>query len=406
MHFAPVYAGMAEALTRSSKTEKEEVVSMETQYSNDPLLLQLYRCCTETGAWQTVLDQLCDEIGAWSAVVQAIDFTRNNHGQTYWCVHDSQTDFGAYQSVISDVRNPRLDRRRSMLAFGRFVGDDQMYTTREEMLQNKWFYQSLADLGYGRFLGALVPLSRDRFVAIALHRSITDHREFCDADRQRLASLLPHLGQATELALCFSENKELKQVLGACLDRWQCGVVVCDASGRVRWMNRSAQAQIARNSALHVREGTLSVTGEKDAILRRALLSRQPRNSHTFLTLDHSCHRLHLAIQPLVHTYDGRDADGTVVMISDGNLCCEIPPTALAGMFGLTQAESLLASAIVQGSTLEEYADRRGVSIGTVRCQLRQVLSKTGTSRQSELTRTVLCSVAAHAAGFEPASMH
>ena len=380
---------------------------METQYSNDPLLLQLYRCCTETGAWQTVLDQLCDEIGAWSAVVQAIDFTRNNQGETYWCAHDSQTDFGAYQSVISDVRNPRLDRRRSMLAFGRFVGDDQMYTTREEMLQNKWFYRNLADLGYGRFLGALVPLSGDRFVAIALHRSIADHRDFRDADRQRLTSLLPHLCQATELALCFSENKELKHVLGACLDRWQCGVVVCDAGGRVRWMNRSAQAQIARNSALHVREGTLSVTGEKDAVLRRALLSRQPLNSHTtFLTLDHSGHRLHLAIQPLVHTCDSLDAEGTLVIISDGNFYGEIPAAALAAMFGLTQAESRLASAVVQGSTLEEYALRRGVSIGTVRFQLKQVLSKTGTNRQSELMRTILCSAAAHAAGFGPDSMH
>ena len=380
---------------------------METQYSNDPLLLQLYRSCTDTTAWQTVLDQLCDEIGAWSAVIQAIDFTRDNHGQTYWCAHDSQTDFSAYQRIISDIKNPRLNRRRSMAAVGKFVSDGQMFATNEEMDQNKWFYQNLADLGYGHFLGALVPLSGDRFVAIALHRSISNQREFEDADRKRLATLLPHLGQATELALCLGEHRQLKQVLSACLDRWQCGVVICDADGRVKWMNRSARYRIAQNGMLHLREGALGVTGEKDAALRRALLSRQPRNDHTsFLTLDHPYHRLHLAIQPLAHADDNIDVGGSLVMISDGSLYGEIPATALAALFGLTQAESRLASAIVQGDTLEEYARRRGVSVGTVRFQLRQVLAKTGTNRQSELMRKILCSAAAHAAGFESASMH
>lgn len=380
---------------------------METRYLNDPLLLKLYRGCTDTSAWQTVLDQLCDEIGAWSAVVQAIDFSGGSQGQTYWYAHDSKTDLGGYQSVISDTRNPRLDRRRSMFAFGKFVSDDQMYATREEMLQNKWFYRNLADLGYGRFLGALAPLSGERFAAIALHRSITDHKEFRDEDRQRLATLLPHLGQATELTLCFNENQGLKQILSACLDRWQCGVVVCDSNGHVQWMNRSARDRIARNSTLYLREGTLTITGEKDALLQRALLSRQSHHSNTtFLTLDHSRHRLHLAIQPLTYPDGRRGADGTLVMISDGNLHGEIPAAALVALFGLTQAESLLASAIVQGHTLEEYAHRRGVSVGTVRYQLKQVLSKTGTNRQSELMRKILCSAAAHAADLDSASMH
>ncbi|MGF2508686.1 helix-turn-helix transcriptional regulator, partial [Ralstonia pseudosolanacearum] len=91
---------------------------------------------------------------------------------------------------------------------------------------------------------------------------------------------------------------------------------------------------------------------------------------------------------------------------SDGNLAGEIPAAALAALFDLTEAESRLASALVQGDTLEQYAQRRGVSIGTVRYQLKQVLSKTGTNRQSELMRKVLCSAAAHAAGFQSASMH
>ncbi|WP_231410105.1 helix-turn-helix transcriptional regulator [Ralstonia solanacearum] len=127
----------------------------------------------------------------------------------------------------------------------------------------------------------------------------------------------------------------------------------------------------------------------------------------TFLTLDHASRRLHLAIQPLTRADGIADAGGALVMISDGNLAGEIPATALAALFDLTEAEARLASALVQGDTLEQYAPRRGVSIGTVRYQLKQVLSKTGTNRQSELMRKVLCSAAAHAAGFQSAAgMH
>ena len=39
---------------------------------------------------------------------------------------------------------------------------------------------------------------------------------------------------------------------------------------------------------------------------------------------------------------------------------------------------------------------RRGISSGTVRCQLKQVLAKTGTHRQAELVRLALSSAAAH----------
>ena len=74
---------------------------------------------------------------------------------------------------------------------------------------------------------------------------------------------------------------------------------------------------------------------------------------------------------------------------------CDIPPDALAKMFGLTPAEARLTGALVTGSTVEQYAQHRGVSVGTVRVQLKQVQAKTGARRQSELVRLVLSSAAA-----------
>ncbi len=63
------------------------------------------------------------------------------------------------------------------------------------------------------------------------------------------------------------------------------------------------------------------------------------------------------------------------------------PDAPLLGqLFGLTGAESALMAAIAGGERLHACAARRGVSLATVRAQLRNVFVKTGAATQSELT--------------------
>ena len=65
----------------------------------------------------------------------------------------------------------------------------------------------------------------------------------------------------------------------------------------------------------------------------------------------------------------------------------------LKSLFDLTPAEARVAQQLTTGLSLEEVADAGGVSINTVRNQLRQVLEKTGCTRQAELA-ALLASVA------------
>ncbi len=63
------------------------------------------------------------------------------------------------------------------------------------------------------------------------------------------------------------------------------------------------------------------------------------------------------------------------------------PDAPLLGqLFGLTGAESALMAAVAGGERLHACAARRGVSLATVRAQLRNVFVKTGAATQSELT--------------------
>lgn len=61
--------------------------------------------------------------------------------------------------------------------------------------------------------------------------------------------------------------------------------------------------------------------------------------------------------------------------------------------FRMTGAEAALAAALANGSRLSEYADDRGVSLSTVRTQLKKCFRKTATSRQADLIRLILIGV-------------
>ena len=65
----------------------------------------------------------------------------------------------------------------------------------------------------------------------------------------------------------------------------------------------------------------------------------------------------------------------------------------LETVYSLTPAEADLVRLLAGGHSLEAAAELRGVTMNTVRTQLKQVFAKTDTKRQAELVRLVLTGV-------------
>ena len=62
-----------------------------------------------------------------------------------------------------------------------------------------------------------------------------------------------------------------------------------------------------------------------------------------------------------------------------------LPDDLLNGLFDLSAAEIRAANGLLQGKTIEELAEAFGLSRETIRTQVKAVLAKTGTARQSDL---------------------
>jgi DNA-binding CsgD family transcriptional regulator len=260
----------------------------------------------------------------------------------------------------------------------------------------------LQALGLGRFMGVMERRQDGGFVALALHRAAGDGRDFDARDAAVMAELAPHLVQADQLRGRVAAGTQagadaLTPQPWQVLNSLPLGLLVCRADGQVLAINRSAEHALRTSPWLSLQDGRLAAQGApQQAQLLGCLRHVAAHAEAGVLALGSGAHRLHLAAQ---RTPGSLHEPHLTVFISQAGVGATVPTAVLAQLFGLTGAEASLLSAIVDGLLPTEYAQRRGVSVGTVRGQLKQVLAKTGASRQADLVRLVLSSAVAQLTG-------
>ncbi|HJV68845.1 helix-turn-helix transcriptional regulator [Ideonella sp.] len=358
----------------------------------DATLLDLYAGAAEPALWTRALDRLCADTGACSAVVQAFSFD-GGRARIHWLMQDSRT--GAQRalppgSVVLDG-NPRLARDRALRGLNRIARDEELFDPGDEARPH--LQQQLATLGLGRFIGTLQEVSNGVFLGLALHRPVGDHSDFSAAQVGRLASVAPHIGQAFVLTERLRATLLLDEQMCAHFNRLRCGLVICDRAGQVKWLNDRADALLRRGGPLQLGASGLRArsNAETDMLLRElAAAGAAGGPGVRYLRLGHGAETLHVAVQAAAQP------STVMLVLTPAQGASDISPNALVKMFDLTPAEARLVGALVTGTTLEQYATHRGISIGTARGQLKQVQAKTGARRQPDLVRMVLTSAAAH----------
>lgn len=357
---------------------------------HDPLLLDLYACSGQPSHWPRVLDMLCTQTGACSAVVQTLRFGHDGVSLTWQATDPRSARHVGH--LNSRDGNPRLTRRRGLRGLNRVVRDEHLFDPDEP--ERAMLDRQMARMGIGRFLGLLQPMGGDDYMAVALHRDADDPDDFDEHTTQRLQALAPHLLQAHGLGGRLSQATQELTHLRQHLDNLRCGLLVCSPDGQVRWMNNRARRITAGGQALHLQGSALRA----DAVAASRRLREEIANAGAatrFVALGDGDQSLHLAMRACGTVEE--DGHGSVmVAITRPADATEVPVQAWCQLLGVTPAEAALVATLVGGGTLEQHAQQRGVSAGTVRGQLKQVLAKTGTHRQADLVRLALSSAAAH----------
>ena len=259
-------------------------------------------------------------------------------------------------------------------------------------------------------VASVMPLEKQFMGAIGIHRPHSA-RPFEADDKHHLDMLLPHLSRAMLLHRRLQGLTQDNRLVLDALEKLSVGMIAVDAQATVLFANPTAERLLREGLGLTCRQGCLGATdptkeGELRRLIQQAGLAAFGKSGEAggVLALPRVEGRpLSLLVCPLrPHALTLGPTPAALIIFGDPDASPSTPTQALIELYGLTPAEARLMAALVDGERLEDYADRRQISINTVRTQSKQIFAKTGHGRQADLIREALANPALRATNRTP----
>lgn len=359
----------------------------DSEDETDRLIGLVYEAVIDAGAWQRLVNAIDVHLDGAYVQMHAHDhLAKSSLGGVY--ARHSEEFMQSYFDYYGQF-NP-IAARIGSVPVGKIVRTEElvdMETLVRSEYYNEWFLpQEDSAIGCG------LTLLRDsnRLLIAGMHLRAKDVDRKMDAAQALLHRLKPHLVRAMNMRRAMADIHGSGEALRASLNEVADAVFHLDGFGRVVWANRAAEALCQRVPRFRIDVTQKLRTGDSGLDTRIAELCQKRFMQVLPIVLDcraeigallvgHA-----MAAPDLSAQWDGLEREvSTVVTL-------HMPAwdrdwQRVVAHFRLTTAETALADALVHGATLEQCAAQRGTSVHTVRGQLRALLAKTGTNRQSEL---------------------
>jgi DNA-binding CsgD family transcriptional regulator len=215
-----------------------------------------------------------------------------------------------------------------------------------------------------------------------------------------LSLLLPHLQKAMEIRQVLGVAQQRLAGADAMLDASATATFLLTSQGRVLHCNAAAESLLSEAGDLALKDGILTPAEPRCGEMLRKLFfnatfpfsSLSETKPVLALSLPRASGRrpLQLLASPLPLERRKRSKADLVLLITDPEKAVNFPDDVLRALYGLSPAETEIANGLLTGYTLEEISILRRVSLGTVRQQLKCILSKTGTARQADLAKLLM----------------
>jgi DNA-binding CsgD family transcriptional regulator/PAS domain-containing protein len=267
---------------------------------------------------------------------------------------------------------------------------DEAFYPRDLLKRTEFYNDHLLPNGVTRCLTGVISCREGAAVVLTAMRG-EGKPPFDAADSYVIRQLLSHLGRAYRL----HERLHVLESGEAVLNGLNLGIILLSGDGRAVFTNRAADEMVRANDGLLLHHGQLAASNrEPDAGLRRLVrYATAPVDvgdcpPGVLVTRPSGRPPFHVTASPLRRTprpLVGTTPPAAVVLITDPERQRPVAADSLRHTYGLTPREAVLAIALGQGQTLDEAAEQLQMRYETARTHLRRILSKTETSRQTEL---------------------
>ncbi|MFK7975593.1 MAG: hypothetical protein AB8C02_05620 [Halioglobus sp.] len=272
------------------------------------------------------------------------------------------------------------------------------------LVKTDYYLHYLEPIGLFRILGVDTAEPGGMLARLRVSRR-SDENSFKKRERELLQALTPHLSRAIEIYAKLNRMASERDVYAGAVNQLSMASIILDEKGRILSTNATGQALLNTSSDLGVRDDHIFIEGRdinKELQLSLDTIIRAQQKGETSIVKALRVPRaggrsdLGLVIKPAPASQwsEGQSSPSAVVFISDPDLPESTSGQILSELFALTPAESILAMALAKGLSLAEASQAQDISQHTARAQLKSIFAKTSVSRQAELVRLVLKSVA------------
>jgi DNA-binding CsgD family transcriptional regulator len=226
------------------------------------------------------------------------------------------------------------------------------------------------------------------------------------AEERALASLLlPHLRQSVEIFARLTRAASERTLYAGTLNLMAVGTIILDGHGKILDKDRIAEQLLKQADGVSAVSGMLSLndrtaSARLNETIRRIVESekRGERSLVEAIRVERPSGKRDFGLivkpAPQPRYLDEQHIPAIVVFISDPDRHTAMAPAALGKLFGLTPAEAAFAVLLGDGLTLDEAAAEQSIARNTARAHLRSIFAKTGVSRQTQLVRLIVTSLA------------
>lgn len=358
---------------------------------------RIYDSATDPGALQTLAPELSTEFSSNMALLYIIQNPRGK--STDFLLSATATfDDWAHASYTGYYRQRDVWALRMLAKPAPSVHHGMELIEQSALERSEIYADYYRKAGVHHALAGIFPIAGDLGV-VAMSRQRRGE-EYDDQDRRRLNVLVPHLQRAIQIQQRLSAAEQQRALGFEIMEQLALGIVVVGVKSRILFANGVARHVLQTGDALSSAQGCLRARHRAhvprlEKLLHDVVLTSVGRGTSPgeFVSLPRSGK---MPFPVLVAPYrpplgaDGHFLGAALVMFSDPRVQTTAPDKVIAEMFAISPAEARLASALIRGDSLVDYAGRIGISLNTAKTQMRQIFQKTGYNRQSDLIRAAL----------------
>ena len=371
----------------------------------------LYQGALEPQPWQSALPALREALDAQVVSLVLRPPSADDEGVILNCVRQDESVDNSHVTLADPNDWEVSAYREQFFSLDPFVSLplDKVIALEDilpdkDLVTSDYYLHYLKPINLFRILGVDTSEPGGMLARLRFSRRASEPR-FKATERQLLTLLTPHLSRAIEMYAKLNRMTSERDLYAGAVNQLSVASIILDEQGRMLTTNAVGRALLDQGEGLSLRDGHLHIEGRNiNKELQEALTSiiREQLHGETSMVRALRVPRpggrsdLGLVVRPVPASQwsEGQVSPSAAVFISDPDLQESTSRPILGALFELTPAEANLATLLARGLSLAQVSVAQNISQHTARAQLKSIFAKTGVSRQAELVRLVLKSVA------------